>query len=110
MELRRAIHLHLSVAMDDLIEVNTVDGFQGREKEFILFSCVRTESVGFLSDERRLNVAITRAKSCCLLVGKSTCLRRDCTWRAFLDHLSERYLLFDRSVMDKLLRTEENTH
>jgi senataxin len=47
------------------IEVNTVDGYQGREENIFIFSCVRaagSHGVGFLSDVRRMNVALTRAK------------------------------------------------
>ena len=52
------------------IEISTVDGFQGREKEAILISMVRSnpkKNVGFLSEYRRMNVAVTRAK---VFVGK----------------------------------------
>jgi len=58
------------------VEVNTVDGFQGREKEVIVISWVRTEGVGFLTDHRRFNVAITRAKRMLINIGDSKNLRQ----------------------------------
>ncbi|CDR40163.1 CYFA0S04e04940g1_1 [Cyberlindnera fabianii] len=54
------------------IEISTVDGFQGREKEIIIFTLVRSNDereVGFLSEQRRLNVAITRPKRQLCVVG-----------------------------------------
>lgn len=60
------------------IEVNTVDGFQGREKDLIIFSAVRSgDSVGFLSDYRRMNVAITRAKFALWIIGNASCLHNN---------------------------------
>ena len=70
------------------LEIHTVDGFQGREKEAIIISCVRCNaggSVGFLNDQRRMNVAVTRARRHCCLVGDSETLGRD----AFLAGLVE---------------------
>ena len=78
---------------DGSIEVSSVDGFQGREKEVILFSCVRSNDaggVGFLSDARRLNVALTRARSGLVVVGNDATLRVDPNWRAFLAHVEKR--------------------
>ena len=50
--------------------VSTVDGFQGKECEFVIVSCVRaTNNIGFLSDAQRLNVALTRAKKRCWILG-----------------------------------------
>jgi len=72
------------------IEVNTVDGYQGREKRVIIFSAVRSnrgKKVGFLSDGRRLNVALTRAKDVLVVVadvktvsGGDKKLGQFCSW------------------------------
>ncbi|MCQ6253897.1 IGHMBP2 family helicase [Methanocaldococcus sp.] len=59
------------------VEVNTVDGFQGRENEAIVISFVRTKNFGFLKDLRRLNVAITRAKRKLILIGNENLLKTD---------------------------------
>ena len=69
------------------IEVNSVDGYQGRERDVIIFSTVRSNyqgNIGFLTDWRRLNVALTRAKSALLVVGdKDTLSEGDKYWAAF---------------------------
>ena len=77
------------------LEIKSVDGYQGREKEIIVFSTVRANDegeVGFLADYRRLNVAITRAKRGLVILGHPATLRHDPTWRSYLDWVEESQL------------------
>ena len=62
-----------------LISVNTVDGFQGQERDIIIISLVRSNDegqIGFLRDLRRMNVAITRARMKVIILGDRTTLTR----------------------------------
>ncbi len=74
----RAQVSRLAPALEPLgIEVDTVDAFQGREAEAVLVSCVRSNAegqLGFLTDLRRMNVALTRAKVHAFVVGDSATL------------------------------------
>uniref|UniRef100_A0A0G4HZD1 DNA2/NAM7 helicase-like C-terminal domain-containing protein n=1 Tax=Chromera velia CCMP2878 TaxID=1169474 RepID=A0A0G4HZD1_9ALVE len=77
---------------DERIEVKTVDGYQGREKEIIVFSTVRANqsgSVGFLEDWRRMNVGITRARRAMIILGNGPTLSRDEDWGNLIEHLSQ---------------------
>ncbi len=64
----------------DKLEIDTVDGFQGREKEAVVMCTVRSNKkgeVGFLSDSRRMNVALTRARRKLIVIGDSATLGAD---------------------------------
>lgn len=72
--------------LSSILEVCTVDGFQGREKEVIIISMVRSNhkgDIGFLAEARRMNVAVTRARRQCTLVCDSETVSKD----AFLSRL-----------------------
>jgi ATP-dependent RNA/DNA helicase IGHMBP2 len=72
------------------ITVDTVDGFQGQERDIIYISMVRSNSngiIGFLADTRRMNVAMTRARKKLVLVGDSGTLANHPFYKAFLDYV-----------------------
>ena len=69
----------LFAEMTDNISVNTIDSFQGQERDMVIISMTRSNpdgEIGFLSDIRRMNVAMTRAKKKLVIVGDSSTLAR----------------------------------
>jgi predicted DNA helicase len=71
------------------IEINTVDSFQGREKDIILLSMTRSNDdgeIGFLKDYRRMNVSLTRARKLLVIIGDSTTLQNDAFYSRFIEY------------------------
>jgi superfamily I DNA and/or RNA helicase len=82
----------LAARVEQGLEVDTVDGFQGREKEAVVVSLTRANQdgeVGFLADVRRMNVALTRARKKLVVVGDGATVARHPFYEAFLRHAQE---------------------
>ncbi len=82
-------HLRELLGEHDNLEVDTVDGFQGREKEAVLISLVRSNAngeIGFLADERRMNVALTRARRKLIVVGDSATIATHAFYQQLMDY------------------------
>lgn len=87
------------------IDVNTVDGFQGREKDLVIFSAVRAQvagkvsnkktNVGFLADQRRMNVALTRARFNMWVVGNGPYLAGNPEWGKFWKYAQDNNYTFE---------------
>ena len=73
-----------------LLSVNTVDGFQGQERDIILISLVRANDegqIGFLRDLRRMNVAITRAKMKLIILGDAKTMTRHPFYKKLYEYI-----------------------
>jgi senataxin len=91
--------------IEEMIEFNTTDAYQGRESEIIIFSCVRASpagGVGFLQDIRRMNVGLTRAKSSLWVLGNSDSLVRGRYWKMLVEDAQARDSYTTGSVMEML--------
>lgn len=79
------------------LEVNTIDGFQGQEKDVIFISLVRSNEkseLGFIKDKRRLNVAMTRARKKLVIIGDSATIGNHPLYETLLSHI-EKYGFLD---------------
>ena len=87
------------------VEIASVDEFQGRENDYIIFSCVRSNDsgvLGFLNDLRRLNVALTRAKYGLVIVGNPNTLKYNPTWLNLMNHFQLHKCLVCGATLDNL--------
>ncbi|XP_016454624.1 putative helicase MAGATAMA 3 isoform X1 [Nicotiana tabacum] len=110
--LRQKFRETFGVESDKVVDINTVDGFQGREKDVAIFSCVRAskdKGIGFVADFRRMNVGITRARSSVLVVGSASTLRRgDKHWQNLVDSAEQRNALYKVSKPYDEFFSQEN--
>lgn len=83
------VRLLTSKSPDPRLEIDSVDGFQGREKEAVILSLVRSNmegEMGFLADTRRMNVAMTRARRKLLVIGDSATLSAISFYQSFIQY------------------------
>ncbi|XP_028415349.1 uncharacterized protein LOC114538372 [Dendronephthya gigantea] len=85
------------------ISVRSVDGFQGQERELIIFSAVRSNDVGklgFLDDDKRMNVLLTRARRGLIVIGNgSTLAQNDSTWKKWVNWMEKEKLIIDSETL-----------
>ncbi|RDY11301.1 hypothetical protein CR513_04052, partial [Mucuna pruriens] len=103
------------------IEFNTVDGFQGREVDILLLSTVRaahsgvttteikSNSIGFVADVRRMNVALTRARLSLWILGNARTLQTNQNWAALVKDAKERNLItMAKMPYHSMYKTDKN--
>jgi ATP-dependent RNA/DNA helicase IGHMBP2 len=77
-------------SFSELLTIDSIDGFQGQERDIIVISLVRSNAkgeIGFLADTRRMNVALTRAKRKLVVVGDSSTLSTHPFYNSFFDYI-----------------------
>ncbi|XP_055912941.1 uncharacterized protein LOC129946694 [Eupeodes corollae] len=84
------------------IMVNTIDSYQGIEKDVIIISNARTHGVGFLGNYQRLNVALTRPRKCLIVCGNFKNLESVPSWASLLANAKDRGLYHNISTKDAL--------
>lgn len=80
------------------LEIKSVDGFQGREKEAVIISLTRSNAqnaIGFLEDIRRLNVSLTRAKRKLIVIGDSSTITAHQTYKHFVNYVQNNGLIVE---------------
>ncbi len=100
--------------LNELIETSTVDGFQGKEKDYIIISLVRSNNkneIGFISDPKRFNVAITRAKHGIVIVGNSNCFinSKNKNWINFINYYNKNNLFITMDEFNELNKKKNKT-
>lgn len=90
--MKEQVKSHFAAEHLDILSVNTIDSFQGQERDVIYISLVRSNSkgeIGFLKDYRRMNVAMTRAKRKLVIIGDSATLASDPFYGQMLDYCEQ---------------------
>jgi superfamily I DNA and/or RNA helicase len=92
------------------VEIRTVDGFQGREKTIILISLVRSNDdneIGFLINQQRMNVLLTRAKCAMIVFGNKRTLKSNDLWKNWIESVPN--ISSTQFVSDCLTQNQNNS-
>lgn len=117
-QVNRLLHLEggsATAATGVTCRVCTIDGYQGQESDIIIFSAVRSNNkrkIGFLEDLRRLNVALTRARFCLIIVCNVATVSNNETWADLIDHVRTHNSMFNAQncyVIKKCEKTHQLT-
>jgi regulator of nonsense transcripts 1 len=91
------------------IEIASVDSFQGREKNFIIFSTVRANNeytIGFLKDLKRMCVSLTRAKYGLVIIGRAATFAKSKIWTKLIEHCIKKQVFVEGERLDDLRPSE----